>query len=391
MARKKAEEEESPGFDAMVARLRKKYPGKIFRGDEYTMPWLVRRLPTGVLGLDIACHGGLPAGGLTMLVAAEGIGKNWLANQVIRNQQRLFGDQFKGVVVSMEMPYDKQFARSCGVRVSLSPDEIDAAELQERAKDPSFRFTKAQRADLRQQVGELVLMPPSIAEESLEIACQFISSRECNVVLIDSFGSMLTELEQENELKDPMRPGGNAGLNSRFATKLNAAMAPDTHGDPNLTCIIGINQMRDNMKKANPNSPDWSESGGHALKHGRFLGILMRRESWVNVKKGEENIRVGKTITWEITKQKAGGHEGDKGKFDFIFDLCGIDYLKEAVQLAVTYGVVKKEGIMFEFDGYRAKGLDTFCTGLREAGDDFRQEIESRVLTAAGIRANWTD
>ena len=58
----------------IVADLKSRYPGKIFRGTEYTAPWLLKRLPTGILELDIELQGGLPAGGMTMIVGPHGIG-----------------------------------------------------------------------------------------------------------------------------------------------------------------------------------------------------------------------------------------------------------------------------------------------------------------------------
>ena len=70
--RKKAVEQpvsgvDNTGFSNLINTLKTKYPGRIFRGDEYTMPWAMRRLPTGILKLDIDLRGGLPAGGMTML------------------------------------------------------------------------------------------------------------------------------------------------------------------------------------------------------------------------------------------------------------------------------------------------------------------------------------
>jgi len=381
------------GFDSLMQTLKAKYPGRVFRGDEYTMPWAVRRLPTGILGLDMALNGGLPAGGMTMLVAPEGMGKNWMVNQVIANQQKLFGERCRIGIVSLEMPYDKLFARACGVRVALSAGEVRALERAEgdALRNPVFRFSAEERATYTEQVGEFLVCPPDTAERALSIATEMVASRQFNVVAIDSFGSMLTELEDNNTLEDAVRPGGASLVNSQFAKRINAATAPDKHGMPNLTAIIGINQVRDNMKKATPFSPDTIEPGGHALKHARWVTVQLRRLGYVNKKVGEGQIRVGKTVEWEIIKQKAGGHEGSKGNYDFLYALCGIDRWRESIRTAVERDVIEKNAAMYTYEGITVRGLDEFTERLRALGPDILQEIEFQCRVQAGIRCTYTD
>ena len=376
----------------MVKGLKARYPGHVFMGNEYTMPWVLRRLPTGITELDIAINGGLPAGGITMLVAPESIGKNWMANQVIAQQQKLFGDACRVAVVSLEMPYDKLFARECAVQVALSPMEIRALEMaeQEGRQDPNYRFDDVTLAGLHSQVGDFVVVPPDTAERALDIACEFVASREFNVVVIDSFGSMLTELEQEKDLGDHNRPGGAALLNTAFARRMNAATAPDSKGMPNLTATIGINQARENMDKKNAYAPAWIEGGGYALKHARWLSLHFKRTGYVNLRAGEKQIRIGKTIEWEIAKQKAGGHEGAKGTYDFIWGRCGIDPWVETLRCAVGLEVVEKSATWYTYEGQRAQGLDALADLLRSQGDAFYDVLRRKCFEKAGIRCNWT-
>ena len=99
-------------FGSVLNALKSRYPGKIYTAGEYTMPWSIKRLSTGVLDLDIALQGGLPAGGLSFFVGKQGVGKNWLANQVIREHQQQYGKDTNVAIVSTEMVYDKDFAVS---------------------------------------------------------------------------------------------------------------------------------------------------------------------------------------------------------------------------------------------------------------------------------------
>ena len=382
-----AKKEESPVKNEKVAgivnALKTRYPGRVCMAEEYTMPWLLKRLPTTVLDLDIALHGGLPAGGLSFFVGKQGVGKNWLSNQVIREQQRIYGDDCNIAVVSTEMVYDKLFARLCGITVALSEAEIEALDTQYR-EDLGFPMPEEERNAYRQQIGTFVTVPPDTAERSFEIALELIQSREFNVVLIDSFGSLLTELEEEKEFSDNNRVGGAALLNTRFARKLNYAMAPDEKGNPNLTCVIGINQARDNMDRANSYSPELKEGGGWALKHARWVTIDLAASG--KVKKGTDVV--GKSIRWGISKQKAGGHEGATGTFDFLYDRAGVDRTAHAIGVALNYGVLERAGASYKLNGNSiGVGLEAAANYLRE--NKLLPEIERKVLSAAGVRCGY--
>ena len=83
MPRKKKETAASSGVAGVLNQLKSRYPGKVFHAGEYTMPWMLKRLSTSLLDLDIALSGGFPAGGMSFLTGKQSVGKNWLANQVI--------------------------------------------------------------------------------------------------------------------------------------------------------------------------------------------------------------------------------------------------------------------------------------------------------------------
>ncbi len=80
--KKKPKKIEDNNLQATINKLKSRYPGRIYEAGEYTMPWMLKRLPSGILDLDIAIGGGLPAGGLSFFVGKQGVGKNWLANPI---------------------------------------------------------------------------------------------------------------------------------------------------------------------------------------------------------------------------------------------------------------------------------------------------------------------
>jgi recombination protein RecA len=376
MPRKKKETAAGSGVNGVINALKSRYPGKIFIADEYTMPWMLKRLSTGILDLDIALSGGLPAGGMSFFTGKQGVGKNWLANQIIREHQKRH-ENTTVAVVSTEMVYDKLFAKNCDVRVSLSDREI--AEIND-----NHDLSDEEIALLKDQVGTFVTVPPSTAEDSLSIAIDLIASREFDIVLIDSFGSLLTEHDEENDLSSSQRVGGAAMLNTRFARKLNKALAPDADGNPNLTCVIGINQVRDNTDRANKYSPKTIEAGGWALKHARWVTVELSPIS--TIKEGKE--KVGKTIRWEITKQKAGGHEGASSTYDFFHSRCGINRAAHSIIVASKYDVVVRSGPWYSYEGTKiGQGADNAAKYVLE--NDLLEEIEQKTLAAANIRCSY--
>ena len=384
MPRKKKETAASSGVAGVLNGLKSRYPGKVFHAGEYTMPCMLKRLPTSILDLDIALSGGFPAGGMSFLTGKQGVGKNWIANQVMREHQIRHGENTSIAVVSTEMVYDKLFAKSCGVRVALSELEVNELSRQ-MERECGEGLSDEEIEELLDQVGDFVTVPPSTAEDSLSIALELIGSREFDIVLIDSFGSLLTEHDDENDLSGSQRVGGAAMLNTRFARKLNFALAPDEKGNPNLTCVLGVNQVRDNTDRANKYSPKTIEARGWALKHARWVTLQM---SPVATIKDPKKGKIGKTIRWEITKQKAGGHEGAQSKYDFYYSLCGIARAEHSVAVAAKHGVVDRAGAWYSYNGEKI-GQGAAKAAQYVIENDLLDEIESLTLSKAGIRCSY--
>jgi recombination protein RecA len=378
-------------FASLVAGLKKKHPGKVFQGDEYTMPWALRRLPTGLLDLDLALNGGCPAGGMTMLVGQQSVGKNFLANRIMANQQRIYGDRCRLGIVSTEMSFDKDYGHSCGLYVPLSSEEIEAycrSYFALYGVDPDYDVLERKQ----EKRGEVLIIPPSTAEESLEIAIDLARSRQFNAVLVDSFGSLLTESEEEKSFSENAKVGGASGLNTQFARKLNAAMAPDAEGNPNLTCLIGINQVRDNMHKATPFSPTKVETGGWALKHGRFVTIELNAGAKINketkVDGKDVKLALGKEVYWEIVKQKAGGHEGARGSYNYYYGMPGWDPGREVLKAASRLGLIKKTGAWYNFEGEAlGNGLDAAAQTVNER-PELIELLTKAAFLEAGVHCN---
>ena len=385
MAKKRKLVNTDDSIDGVIASLKAQYPGMVFNASEYHMPWIMKRLPTKILDLDIAMHGGFPAGGLSFLVGFPGGCKSWLANQVIREQQILLGDACNIAWISTEMAYDKDFAQACGVACPLSSVELEIKK-QDILYCGGAMSKEAEDAAVR-SVGRFVTSPPRTAEKSLDIAIKYIESRMFHVVVIDSFGSLLTALETEKSFDEHGRVGGAALLNTSFSRKLNYALAPDKDGNPNLTCVIGINQLRDNMKANNKYSPQFSESGGWALKHARWVSVQLTKAGLIR-DDTRKRTKIGRTIRWEITKQKAGGHEGASGTFDFLHTNIGIDRVAHSINIAAHYDVVDRSGSWLSYNG-EALGQGATKAAQAVIEKNLLNKIEKETLIKAGVRCQY--
>jgi RecA/RadA recombinase len=369
-------------LNALVATLKGRYPGHVQMGHEYTMPWAMRRLAFGIPDLDIATNGGAPAGGMTMLVGKPGEGKNFLLNLLIRGQQRIYGEECAIAVIGTELPYDKTQGHSCGVKVALSRDEIAQEDLRRKALRIPL-ITAAEREAFQTQVGTFVVVPPSTAEESFEIAVDLVGSGDFNIVALDSFGSILTDAEEEQGFDKDSRVGGPAGLNTKLMRKLTSAFGADDKGNPNLTCFVGINQVRDKLK-AQAFEKQTHESGGWALKHARFLTVELQRMAWVTKGSDADKVRLGKVEKWEITKQKAGGYEGHTGQYSYMFEACDIDMGELLLRLGQEYDVIDKSGNSYSYSGI-ILGVGKDKAALSIVSCDLIDELTDAVMQAAGV------
>ncbi len=372
-------------FETLMADLKGRYPGKIMRAEDYTAPWSVKRCPTGLLNLDLATNGGLPCGGMTVIVAKPNMGKNWLLLQVIKKQQEIYGDDCRFGIIGTEIPFDKTQAREAGVKVAFSEDEIEALdESKKKLSKKGEGLTEAEKADLRTQVGEFVIVPPSTAEDAFQMCAEMVASNTFNIVAIDSFGAILTAGDMDKDIGEASRVGGPAGLNTQLMHRLYAAFAPDEHGEPNLTCMIGTNQVRDNLKAVQSFMKQQKESGGWALKHGRFVTIELSRTGWLTKSKTDKT-RTGKQMKWEITKQKAGGRDGHEGTYDFLFDGLHHDRADMAVELGLACGVVEKDGNTYVYQGVKVGVGRAKAATFFDEKPDILAELEDEILRANGV------
>jgi len=397
-AKKKKEESKIPTraqlLDAVMAGVNKEFKGQgVIDTAENTRNVFILRRPLGILSLDIALGGGLPAGGLSQIIGKEGVGKDYLINRAVANTQQIYGPSATVALCQTEMKWDKPYAKwFCGVQVAFSDNEIADLEVaQARA------YTEDEKIWLRHQVGTIHHVMAANAEKLLEQAVTLVESNLYQIVVINSFGALLTKAEAEAEkgLEDKHR-GGAAMVVTQFMHRLHAALnLPDQFGRPNMTTVIGINQYRDNVGGglyANP----MNIAGGHALKHGKLVDLHIERGAYQNIElKGGGKEAVGKEINWHIIKGKAGCHDGPRGSYWFYFGKhgypTGADTLTDLVVTAAVRGVIEQSGAWFSYKNERlGQGKENAAMALYN-NSQLAETIRKETLVAAEIRCIFNE
>mgnify|MGYP001561902745 CR=1 FL=1 len=288
-------------------------------------------IPTGSLALDMALGvGGVPRGRVIEIFGPEASGKSTLALHVVAEAQKLGG---LAAYVDAEHALDPDYARRLGVKVN-----------------------------------ELLISQPDTGEQALEIVESLVRSGSVDVVVIDSVAALTPQAEIEGEMGQ-QHIGLQARLMSHALRKLTAVVSKTK------TAIIFINQIRMQIgiMFGNPETTP----GGRALKFYSSVRIDLRRAA--QIKKGEEIV--GNRVNVKVVKNKVAA-PFRRAEFDIFYNE-GISKDAELLTLGEKYGVLKKAGASFTFDGTRlGQGFDNARMFLKQnpkIAEDIGKKIREAI------------
>jgi recombination protein RecA len=287
-------------------------------------------IPSGSVGLDRALGvGGYPRGRVIEVFGNESSGKTTLALHAIAQVQAQGG---VAAFVDAEHALDVTYARKLGVRVE-----------------------------------DLLVSQPDTGEQALEITEQLVRSGAVDLVVVDSVAALVPRAEIEGEMGDP-HMGVQARLMSQALRKLTGAVSKSG------TVIFFINQIR--MKIGVVFGNPETTTGGNALKFYSSVRMEIRRLG--NLKDGEQVI--GTRTRVKVVKNKVAP-PFQETEFDVVYGQ-GISRAGEALDLAVTLGLVEKSGSHYLLDGERiGQGRERAVEWLRERPQQLEALI-SRILAA---------
>lgn len=266
----------------------------------------VQKIPFSSCRLNYMTYGGIPIGRIAEFFGTDGSGKTTTAIDIAGQAQKLFPDK-KVLFVDIEHTFDPVWATKLG----LNCDDL------------------------------LYLDPDSMgAEEVFNIIIDIIDSGEISLCILDSIGAMVSMQANEKEIGERTYGGISMAL-TEFTKKITPVLARTQ------ASFIGINQARDDM-----NSPygGTTTTGGKCWRHGCSTRLEFRKGNYID-EKGNNLSRAcenpaGNIVNVSLIKSKVVRPDRKVGFYTLKY-LEGIDYISDAVDVAIKLGLVNQAGSWF--------------------------------------------
>lgn len=268
-----------------------------------------KRIPFTSPRMNYCTFGGLPVGKITEFYGEEHGGKTTTALDIVANYQR--SDDSRDVLyIDAENTLDVEWATKLGV---------DVPKL-------------------------VVLQPKSqSAEEIFQIIEDAVDTGEVGLWVLDSIGVLVSSAEMDEKKTYEDRTYGGISLPlTRFSKKIEMLMQRHT-------CTgIGINQIRDNLASMYGGI---STPGGKAWRHCCSVRMQFSRGKFTDEKGNELNksadAPAGNIVLMSMTKNKTCPPSRRTGFYSLNYT-DGIDYLKDLIDVAIRFDIVRKSGAWFD-------------------------------------------
>ena len=304
-----------------------------------------RRIPFTSPRMNYCTFGGIPVGKITEFYGEEHGGKTTTALDIVANYQKS-NDNRDVLYIDAENTLDVEWAKKIGVDV----DKI------------------------------YILQPKSqSAEEIFQIICDSVDTGELGLWVLDSIGALMSAQELEKTLEDKTY-GGIAKALTLFGKKVEMLM------QRHKCTGIGINQIREDLNSS------WggiSTPGGKAWKHFCAVRMQFSRGKFID-EKGNELTRsaespVGNIVMMSMTKNKTCPPTRRTGFYTINYEY-GIDYLRDLIEVAIKYDIIRKSGAWFDIvDIETGEILEGKIHGqaavneFLDQNDDVRNRVEELV------------
>lgn len=291
-------------LDNIIKDLNKKMKvGAISLGVDFQE---VQKIPFSSCRLNYMTYGGIPVGRIVEFYGSDGSGKTTTAIDVAGQAQKLFPDK-KVLFVDIEHTFDSCWATKLGLNcndiIYLDPDSMGA-------------------------------------EEVFNMMIELIDSGEISLCILDSIGAMVSMQANEKQIGERTYGGVSMAL-TEFSKKITPVLAR-TNGT-----LIGINQARDDM-----NSPygGTTTTGGRCWRHACSTRLEFRKGNYIddkgnNLSRACENP-AGNIVNVALVKSKVCRPDRKVGFYTLKY-LEGIDYISDAVDVAIKLGLVNQAGAWF--------------------------------------------
>lgn len=262
-----------------------------------------KRIPFTSPRMNYCTFGGLPTGKITEFYGAEHSGKTTTALDIVANYQHS-DDARKVLFIDAENTLDIEWANKLGV------DTDDMYIVQPKSQS---------------------------AEEIFQIICDSVDTGEIGLWVLDSIGVLVSQQELEKTMEDRTYGGISMPL-TKFSKRVEMLM--HRH---NCTGI-GINQIREDL---NSTWGGYTTPGGKAWRHVCAVRMQFSMGKYID-EKGNEATRsienpIGNIVLMSMVKNKTCPPTRRTGFYTINYEM-GIDYLKDLIEVAIKYDIIRKSG-----------------------------------------------
>ncbi len=327
----------------IVHLLNKKFGKNIIQSATLLKGIEIERISTGSIALDIETGGGLPKGRLIEIFGREGSGKTYIALRTVVEAQK----QGRILWIDAEAVFDPIWATKVGVNL----EKVDLAK-------------------------------PETMEQTGTILDAATRSGNYVLIVLDSVAALLPQEDVDKAMDESERIGNRAMVMNRIVRKLTTALnICDESGIPNNTCVIFINQIREQIGVMFGNNED--TTGGLGIRYMASLRISMWRSDLIKEKpvEGETGalsdgkIVVGLTLKFKTIKNKTYTPL-KTGQF-ILQNLTGkIDRVDEVVRYGILSGIIRQRGPSTVYNEHKFLGKEGCLTWFRENPSEVERVFE---------------
>jgi recombination protein RecA len=189
--------------------------------------------------------------------------------------------------------------------------------------------------------------------------------KNCLIVL-DSVPACITSAQLEE--------GAETEFYAPIPKLLNTFMPKaKTYCRRNNSVLILLNQLRDNMDRANKYSPKDRVPGGRAIKF--FCDWRISLKAKDKIKDGDE--RMGHMVQAMVVKNRAN-RPYQSATFPLIYGHgfnCGLELLELCIQLAI----IKRSGAWYEYKDQRFQGANKMALWI-DSDTKVQEELKTKIL-----------
>lgn len=299
-----------------------------------------QRIPFSSPRANYMLYGGIPRGRLTEFAGAEGSGKTTSSLDIVANAQKLFQQEWENEIHKLEsIP---------------KPNKTETATLLELREngpkkvlwvDCENTFDTEWATLLGVDVDNLYFMAPQAqsAEQIFEIVINLIETGDLGLVVIDSYGVMMSQQAYDKTLEDKTY-GGIAAALTQFSKKAEMFCAKTN------CALIGINQIREDMNSMYGGT---TTTGGKAWKHNCTVRLSFSKgdhfdEKYTTVAKNNYENPWGHKVQIRVEKTKICKPNRKLGYYTLEYE-NGINAVMDYMSFAINAGIIKQGGAWFTF------------------------------------------